>query len=91
MLALLFRHGVELPVPSPTNASLEVAGLWHRSHLRALREPLGSSCTCPGLARAQPAPSIPLFLVGLMGMGLSVQYEHSCLWDRRELMEPQRE
>lgn len=68
MLALLFRHGVELPIPGSTKASLEVAGLWHRSHLRALREPW-ELLHLPSPGQAQPAPAVPLLLLGLMEQG----------------------
>lgn len=69
MLALLFRHGVELPIPGSTNASLEVAGPWHRSHPRALREPLGSSCTCPALAGPSQLLPSPCSWWGWWGQG----------------------
>lgn len=74
MLALLFRHGVELPSPGSTNASLQVAGLWHRSHLRVLRSPWEA----PAPAQPWQGPGNPFHPSAPGGAdrnGLSVQCE----------------
>lgn len=66
MLALLFRHGVELTVPGPTNVSLEDAGDGALARIPpqgAVGSPWGALCTCPFLARDQPAPSIQPFCI----------------------------